>query len=64
MRPTENHLPVERWVSPAEFSLHIWPRSGLYRSGLGALVRSSYRADRVFERSNLSSTNPSAAATT
>ena len=54
MRPTENHLPVERWVTPEQFA-------ELRRKGLamgftevaaGPLVRSSYRADRVFAGNN------------
>ena len=55
MRPTENHLPVERWVSPAEFeALRTFGLGlGFTEVASGALVRSSYRADRVFERSNL-----------
>jgi len=55
LRPTRNHLPVERYVSPAEFSRYrAW---GLERGFLevvsGPLVRSSYRADRVFQRNNV-----------
>jgi lipoic acid synthetase len=55
LRPTRNHLPVERYVTPAEFERYRqW---GLARGFLevvaGPLVRSSYRADRVFERNNV-----------
>lgn len=55
LQPTRNHLPVERWVTPAEFE---WYRKkGLEKGFLevpsGAMVRSSYRADRVFEQNNL-----------
>jgi lipoic acid synthetase len=55
LRPTENHLPVERYVAPAEFDRYRdW---GLARGFLevvaGPLVRSSYRADRVFEHNNV-----------
>ena len=55
MRPTKNHLPVARWVTPEQFA-------ELRRQGLamgftevasGPLVRSSYRADQVFEGNNL-----------
>ena len=55
MRPTENHLPVERWVSPAEFeALRTFGLGlGFTEVASGPLVRSSYRADRVFERNNL-----------
>ena len=55
LRPTPNHLPVERYVHPDEFARY---RSlGLERGFLevvsGPLVRSSYRADRVFARDNV-----------
>lgn len=54
LRPTPNHLPVRRYVSPAEFETYReW---GLARGFLevvsGPMVRSSYRADRVFEGNN------------
>jgi len=55
LRPTPNHLPVERYVTPDEFE-HYRQR-GLERGFLevvaGPLVRSSYRADRVFEKNNV-----------
>lgn len=55
LRPTKNHLAVERYVSPEEFDRYRqW---GLERGFLevvaGPLVRSSYRADRVFEMNNV-----------
>ena len=55
LRPTPNHLPVERYVTPSEFEQYReW---GLERGFLevvsGPLVRSSYRADRVFEHNNV-----------
>jgi lipoic acid synthetase len=55
LRPTRNHLPVMRYVTPAEFERY---RSlGLDRGFLevvaGPLVRSSYRAERVFEKNNV-----------
>jgi lipoic acid synthetase len=55
LRPTRNHLPVERYVTPDEFECYReW---GLERGFLevvaGPLVRSSYRADRVFEHNNV-----------
>ncbi len=61
MRPTRNHLPVERWVTPAEFE--EFRQKGLAKGFLevpsGPMVRSSYRADRVFEQNNLGlSTTP------
>jgi lipoic acid synthetase len=55
LRPTRNHLPVERYVTPAEFARYR--QLGLERRFLevvaGPLVRSSYRADRVFEKNNV-----------
>jgi len=55
LRPTRNHLPVERYVTPDEFDRYR--RAGLERGFLevvsGPLVRSSYRADRVFEKNNV-----------
>ncbi len=55
LRPTMNHLPVERYVPPEAFDRYR--RWGLERGFLevvaGPLVRSSYRAERVFERDNV-----------
>ena len=55
LRPTMNHLPVERYVTPEAFARYR--RRGLARGFLevvaGPLVRSSYRAERVFEMNNV-----------
>ena len=55
LRPTMNHLPVERYVTPEAFAMYR--RWGLERGFLevvaGPLVRSSYRAERVFEMDNV-----------
>jgi len=55
LRPTRNHLPVMRYVTPDDFARYR--REGLARGFLevvaGPLVRSSYRADRVFEKNNV-----------
>jgi len=55
LRPTPNHLPVARWVTPEAFD--EFRRFGLALGFLevasGPLVRSSYRADRVLDRNNL-----------
>ena len=55
LRPTPNHLPVERYVTPAEFE--DYRREGLEKGFVevvaGPLVRSSYRADRVLEKNNV-----------
>lgn len=55
LRPTPNHLPVLRYATPEDFARYReW---GLERGFLevvsGPLVRSSYRADRVFEHNNV-----------
>jgi lipoyl synthase len=54
LRPTLNHLPVKRYVTPAEFQ--SYRESGLARGFLevvsGPLVRSSYRAERMLHKNN------------
>ncbi len=54
LRPTVNHLPVERYVSPEEFSRYRqWGLElGFLEVVSGPLVRSSYRADQVFAKNN------------
>ena len=55
LRPTVNHLPVERYVTPDQFQ--YFREQGLKMGFLevvsGALVRSSYRAERVLEKNNV-----------
>ncbi|MEL7296815.1 MAG: lipoyl synthase [Pseudomonadota bacterium] len=55
LRPTVNHLPIERYVTPEEFN--AYREAGLQRGFLevvsGPLVRSSYRAERVLEKNNV-----------
>jgi lipoic acid synthetase len=55
LRPTRNHLPVQQYLTPDAFD--NYRRLGLERGFLevvaGPLVRSSYRADRVFDRNNV-----------
>jgi len=55
LRPTPNHLPVERYVTPEEFAEYrrIGLEMGFLEVVSGPLVRSSYRADRVFEQNNV-----------
>ncbi|EWG98488.1 radical SAM protein [Halomonas sp. BC04] len=55
LRPTRNHLPVERWVTPREFERYrqLGLEKGFLEVASGPLVRSSYRADQVFEKNNL-----------
>lgn len=54
LRPTPNHLSVNRYVSPEEFqSLRQQALDlGFLECVAGPLVRSSYRAERVLERNN------------
>lgn len=50
LRPTKHHLPVERYVTPDEFARYQeWGyREGFVEVFSGPLVRSSYRAEKVF----------------
>ena len=54
LRPTVNHLPVQRFVTPAEFDRYR--EQALARGFLecvsGPLVRSSYRAEQALNRNN------------
>ena len=55
LRPTVNHLEVERYVTPEQFQ--VFRDEGLKKGFLevvsGPLVRSSYRAERVLEKNNV-----------
>ncbi|NNF41381.1 MAG: lipoyl synthase [Woeseiaceae bacterium] len=55
LRPTANHLPVERYVTPGEFD--AYRREGLDMGFLevvaGPMVRSSYRAEQVLQKNNV-----------
>ena len=55
LQPTRNHLPVERYVHPSEFARYRqWGLGkGFMEVVAGPLVRSSYRADRVFQKNNV-----------
>lgn len=55
LQPTKHHLPVERYVTPEQFLAfrEIGLQKGFFEVASGPLVRSSYRADRVFKRDNL-----------
>ncbi|MGM0953787.1 MAG: lipoyl synthase [Pseudomonadota bacterium] len=55
LRPTPNHLPVERYVTPEEFNRFrdIGLEKGFMEVPSGPMVRSSYRADKVFDKNNL-----------
>ena len=55
LQPTKNHLPIDRYVTPETFAelRRIGLQKGFFEVASGPLVRSSYRADRVFKRDNL-----------
>lgn len=55
LQPTKNHLPIQRYVSPEEFERYraIGLEKGFFEVASGPLVRSSYRADRIFAKNNL-----------
>lgn len=54
LRPTVNHLPVERFVTPAEFDRYRGQAlaRGFLECVSGPLVRSSYRAEQALNRNN------------
>ena len=54
LRPTVNHLDIQRWVTPEEFAQYReWALArGFLECVSGPLVRSSYRAERALERNN------------
>ena len=55
LRPTPNHLAVERYVTPDEFD--AYRQEGLDKGFLevvaGPMVRSSYRAEQVLQKNNV-----------
>ena len=55
MQPTKHHLSVERFVTPAQFEEYrkIGLEKGFLEVASGPMVRSSYRADRIFKKDNL-----------
>lgn len=58
LRPTKNHLPVERWVTPEEFDTYReWGlQYGFQEVSSGPLVRSSYRADQLVKQAQKAKT--------
>jgi lipoic acid synthetase len=54
LRPTVNHLPVQRFVTPEEFDRYReWALArGFLECVSGPLVRSSYRAEQALNRNN------------
>jgi lipoic acid synthetase len=55
LRPTVNHLPVQRFVSPEEFARYRdWGLARGFRECVsGPLVRSSYRAEQALAGNNV-----------
>jgi lipoic acid synthetase len=55
LRPTPNHLPVERFVTPDEFEAYREEglRKGFLEVVAGPMVRSSYRAEQVLQKNNV-----------
>lgn len=55
LQPTKNHLPVLRYVTPEQFIKfrEIGLAKGFFEVAAGPLVRSSYRADKIFKKDNL-----------
>jgi lipoic acid synthetase len=52
LRPTANHLPIERWVTPEEFAQYReWALArGFLECVSGPMVRSSYRAEQALKK--------------
>jgi lipoic acid synthetase len=59
LRPTANHLPIERWVTPEEFAQYReWAlERGFLECVSGPMVRSSYRAEQALQRNNAGLSN-------
>ena len=55
LQPTKNHLPIARYVTPEEFEQFrvIGLEKGFFEVASGPMVRSSYRADKIFNQDNL-----------
>ena len=55
LRPTPNHLPVERYVTPQEFEAYRTEglEKGFVEVVAGPMVRSSYRAEQVLQKNNV-----------
>jgi lipoyl synthase len=64
LRPTVNHLPIERFVAPSEFDTYRqWAlERGFLECVAGPLVRSSYRAEQALNRNNAGLSNEPASA--
>src|ERR1700689_1814703 len=66
LQPTVNHLPVVRFVAPAEFDRYRQRAlaAGFLECVAGPLVRSSYRAEQALNRNNAGLDNLAAAQAT
>lgn len=55
LQPTRNHYPIQRYVTPEEFKKYreLGLAKGFIEVASGPLVRSSYRADKIFTEDNL-----------
>ena len=55
LQPTPLHYPINRFVTPEEFTMYRqWGLDrGFLEVASGPMVRSSYRADKIFARNNL-----------
>lgn len=55
LQPTENHYPIERYVTPEEFNHYreLGLKMGFLEVVSGVLVRSSYRAEQVLAKNNV-----------
>ena len=55
LAPSIHHLPIEKYVSPADFNFYREEglKMGFVEVVSGPLVRSSYRADKVFNKNNV-----------
>ncbi len=65
LRPTLNHLPVQRFVTPGEFDEYrqLALDKGFLECVSGPLVRSSYRAEQALHRNNAGLDNRALAGT-
>jgi lipoic acid synthetase len=55
LQPTKNHYPIVAYITPEEFAKYrsIGLAKGFMEVASGPLVRSSYRADKIFTTENL-----------
>ena len=55
LQPTKNHYPIDKYVTPEDFAKYRqWGLArGFLEVASGPLVRSSYRADKIFTTENL-----------